>query len=358
MPHRDRHFRAKVLIGLTFALLVVDVLALTFAVAPLVASQQKRAETPAFSARLPQSAIKQALILPTHDPRKPWVTRTPLPTATPWLTPAATPRSAGNATPILVDAPRASTAPESDVGIASAAPPPLLTAINPVGTPRPTLSSSQEVGPAGTISPIPSLSVDIRSASSPSVPQASSAEIVPSATPTQEGILPTATLNVPTSTPSPIPSRDTDQPPPRIVPGDEAQFEAYVRAQYNTIAGQPIGVVSVALDTTNLGIPGFVVRTAGDGTNNVFAAQTAAATLDYGRRLLNDKKFYFSGQNCTIAVVNTYETSDGDACTNNPTWCDLDSFDASANIWTVTWTYVWGSFTEGSYTIEAWNAGQ
>ena len=89
----DRHFWLKVLIGLVFALLIVDVLALTYAVIPLAASQQKRAEPPTFSSRLTYSPVEQALILPTHDPRKPWVTRTPPPTPTPWLDPGANPRA-------------------------------------------------------------------------------------------------------------------------------------------------------------------------------------------------------------------------------------------------------------------------
>ena len=95
----------------------------------------------------------------------------------------------------------------------------------------------------------------------------------------------------------------------------------------------------------------MVVELAGDGANNVFAAQSAAAALDYGHRLLNDLKSYFSGQYYAVTVASTYNTSNGDACINNPTWCDLDTFDASANTWTVTWTYVRGTSVDGMDSV-------
>ena len=46
---RGRHFWLKVLVGLVFAILVLDVLALTYAVVPLAALQQKRAGPTAIS---------------------------------------------------------------------------------------------------------------------------------------------------------------------------------------------------------------------------------------------------------------------------------------------------------------------
>ena len=145
--------------GWAFAMLVVDVLALTCLVIPLAASQQKRAQPVAFSRRLTQNPVDQALILPTHDPRKPWVTRTPRPTATPWLTLAATlarysaqrhphrrrtqlPRSRGGrgenryCTGIKV---------VHCTGALS----PKATAIQPVGAPSPNLSSLQSVERTG-----------------------------------------------------------------------------------------------------------------------------------------------------------------------------------------------------------------
>ena len=128
--------------------------------------------------------------------------------------------------------------------------------------------------------------------------------------------------------------------------------------QYGAIAGQALNIAAITLDTTEAGAARLVVEVAGDGANNVFATQTAAAALDYGHRLLNDLKYYFNGQNCAIEVTSTYETSNGDACTNNPTWCTLDTFDASANTWTVTRTYVRGTSVDGSDSVETGNTGQ
>ena len=128
--------------------------------------------------------------------------------------------------------------------------------------------------------------------------------------------------------------------------------------RYGAIAGQALNIESVTLDTTEAGAPGVVVELAGDGANNVFATQTAAAALDYGHRLLNDLKSYFKGQYYALAVASTYKTSSGDACIDNPTWCDLDTFDASANTWTVTWTYVRGTSVDGMDSVLTWNTGQ
>ncbi len=314
MARGDKHFWLKVLIGLVFTMLVVDVLLLIYAVVPLAASQSKRAEPSVFSPRLTYSPAQQALILPTHDPRKPWVTRTPQPTTTPWLSRAATfapqrQAAAGStegAARVPADAARADPAPESEGESESP--------INPTSSP------SAGVGAVT--------------------------------------VLPTSALGVPARTPSPNQLPGTDQPPSPIVPGDQAQFGTYVMAQYGTIAGQALSIAAITLDTTDAGVARAVVEVAGDDANNVFAAQTATAALDYGHRLLNDLKYYFNGQNCMVEVVNSYVTSKDDACTNNPTWCVIGPFDISTNSRTVTWIYVRGTSVDGVDSVETWNAGQ
>ncbi len=334
MARRGRPFWWRVLIGLAFAMLVVDVLALTCLVIPLAASQQKRAEPVAFSRRLTQNPVDQALILPTHDPRKPWVTRTPRPTATPWLILAATlasprlatPEPTENATQVAPDATRAGATAESSGVVTPGAPSPVATVIQPVGAPSPTLSP-QSVEPTGL---------------------ASSAQAEFTETPPPVGMLPTETLVTPTS----------DQLLPPIAPDDAAQFGAYVWDNYNTIAGQPLDMVAVKIDTTEAGRPEVVVEVIGSDANNVFAAQTAAAALDYGRRLLDDTKFSFGGQACAVKVVSRYDTSYPDACRNNPSWCEFDNSDQSGESWTVTWTYVRGTAVDGSDSVEAWNTDQ
>ena len=324
------------------AILIGDVLALICVVVPLAAPQEKRAETPTFSARLTQSAMDQALILPTHDPRKPWVTRTPRPTSTPWLILAATltpqlpatPASAENASQVAADATGVVITPESGGIVAPGTLSPQAAVIQADGSPSPISSAPQSIEPTGL----------------------AQAELTD--TPTPVGMLPTETQVAPFVTPSPTWPPGTDQPPPPIVPGDQAQFTTYVMERYGAIAGQALNIASVTLDTTEAGAPGVVVELAGDGANNVFAAQSAAAALDYGHRLLNDLKSHFSGQYYALTVASTYNTSNGDACINNPTWCDLDTFDASANTWTVTWTYVRGTSVDGMDNVDTGNTGQ
>ena len=223
--------------------------------------------------------MDQALILPTHDPRKPWVTRTPRPTATPWLTLAATfapqrpapSAPAENAAQVAADAARIDTVPESGGVTAPGALSPKATAIQPVGAPSPNLSSLQSVERTGLTS---------------------SAQAELTKTPTPTGMLPTETLVAPTGIPSLTPSQGANQPLPPITPGDAAQFGIYVRDHYNTIAGQPMEIAAVTVDTTEADRPKVVVEVLGNDANNVFAAQPAAAVLDYGRRLLDDTKFY------------------------------------------------------------------
>jgi hypothetical protein len=133
-------------------------------------------------------------------------------------------------------------------------------------------------------------------------------------------------------------------------------FETYLREHRNTIAGQPVEIMSLTMDMTNRALPRFVLEVAGSEANSVFASQPAADVLDYGRRLLDDAKRYLGGEHCAVAVERTYYTSNSDACSNAPAWCRLGAYDQATNTWTVTWTYVRGSFTGEPDTIEAWNA--
>jgi hypothetical protein len=179
-----------------------------------------------------------------------------------------------------------------------------------------------------------------------------------------EDATPLATAPASTETPEPteIPTEEVTETPapptPPVAPGDEAQFEAYVRDHYNTIGGQPLEVISVTLEINNDGVPGFVVEVAGNDTNNVLASQPAEVLSDYGRRLLDDTKFYFDGQSAAMSVESTLETADGAPCANTPVWCDQVTWEQATDVWTVTWTYVRGSYTEGSDKVEAWNSGQ
>ena len=196
--------------------------------------------------------------------------------------------------------------------------------------------SPQGGEPAGPISPTPSPSADVGAAA----------------------MLPTSALVPPPSTRSPTPSQGTDQPPPPITPGDAAQFGAYVLDHYGVIAGQPMEIAVVSVDTTEAGQPEVVVEVVGSDASNVFAAQTAAAALDYGRRLLDDTKLYSGGQSCAVKVVSSYDTSYPDLCRSNPSWCTVGERDQSNSKWSIAWTYVLGTSTDAADSVETWNTGQ
>jgi hypothetical protein len=310
----------KVLIGVAVALLVVDVLVLIFVVAPLRTSQQARADTADRTAQLTGPTVNQALILPTRDPRKPWVTRTPQPTITPWLIPTVTPVPTATATPVPADAPASELAPDARDATGAAAPSPTVGAIMPTNTASPTPPST--------------------------------ATIAPTDTPAATAVLPTATPLPPTSTPSPTRPPATPEPPPPIASGEAAQFQAYVRTYYNTIAGQPLDILAITFYEMEAGLPRITVYVAGDDTNTGFAAQSAEDAEDYGRRLLDDAKRYFDGQSCAVAVVSEYDTSDPEPCRDSPTWCTVTAQDRLNNRWTITWTYVLGTSIDGADNVQ------
>ena len=296
MAQRHRHLWLKILIGVAVALAIVDVLALNFVVAPLRASQQARAHTADLTAQLTRSTVEQALILPTRDPRKPWGTRTPPPTITPWLIPTATPTPAETAPQMPANASAPGLAPDVPDAAAPAAPSPTAMAARPPGTLDPTLASPGGLNSTGASNPTPT----------------SPATIAPTHTPVATDMLATATPVPPTKTPSPTRPPDTPQPPPQIVPGDAKQFQAYVQDYYNTIVGQQLVIEEVTFYEMEAGLPKITVYVAGDDTETGFAAQNDKDVADYGHRLLDDAKIYFDGQSCAVAVVSKYETLDPD----------------------------------------------
>jgi hypothetical protein len=348
MAYRDTHFGLKVLAGVALTLLVIDAVLLAFVIIALTTPQPARAVPIAFSGRATQTVVEQALILPTHDPRKPWVTRMPLPTATPWLiaratlTPGllATSGPPGNSALIPSNAAGFRVAPGTSAAAAPATPSPTVEAVRPTGAPGPTLTPPGAV--ELVVTPTPTFG--------------SPAAVELTGTPTPE-MLPTETQVTPADTPSPTPLPDTPEPSPSVVPGDFVQFTAYVEGHYNSIAGQPLEIGAVSLFAVGAGIPVVTVEVIGDGTNSVFA-QTPDAALDYGRRLLNDTKLYFDGQPFAISVVSKYDTSDPGACNNHPSWCTVGERNQDNNRWSINWTCVKGTSAGGSDSVQTWNAGQ
>jgi hypothetical protein len=233
--------------------------------------------------------------------------------------------------------------PQSTVAPATPVPPVEASHSAAVTTPTPSVQL------AGTATIAPSANADPRAAApepletpEPSKPPVSTPGETPVVAPTET---PTAT---PSATPPPAPPDTLDDLP---------DFETFLRQNRNIIAGQSFNVVSLGVDRTNAALPRFVLEVTGSEANDVFAAQSAADLLDYGRRFLDDGQRYLGGAYCAVAVQSIYATSNSDACSNAPAWCQVGAHDEATNTWTVTRTYVRGSLIEGSDKIEAWNAG-
>ena len=345
-----RHSKVKglALVAAAVGLVVVDVVVLTLVVIPLVTSMRM---SPTGGAARPTQEVEVALILPTRDPRTPWPTRTPTPTATPWriATPAPVPpvaegssvpaesalspvalQSAGETISSTLET-ILSPALQADAGAVNAA-------ASNAGLPTGTSASSQaQVGQPG----------DTSGADPNGEPSA-----VPTDSPTGGA---TAT---PPGEATATPVADASETPPPTEPtgtrDDLPDFEGYLRVHQNAVADQPFDIVSLTKDDTSGAGPRFVLEVVGNETGNAFAAQPAAAVLNYGLRFLDDAKRYLGGEQCGIAVKSTYKTTNVDACSSKPGWCQVGDHDPIRNSWTVTWTYVRGDFTGGPYAVESW----
>jgi hypothetical protein len=358
VAQRDKHFGLKVfaLAGAACVLMVIDVILLTLVVGPSAASTRT---IPTVSTDATQGAAL-AFSLPTRDSRTPWPTRTPMRTATPWVTLPPTPASPP-AMPLLAE----STAlPQNPL---ATLPGNTLALATPVSAESPALPRNT---PASA-TPVPSVKTSSSALVTTPTPTLQAAALATLA-PDTGGGPPTATLapletpvgaptetptGVPTETSVPIPGETPSPPPPSGSFDDLPDLETYERTYRNTIAGQPFDIESLTLDMTNSAIPRFVLEVAGGETKDVFAAQSAADVLGYGRGLLDDAKSYLGDEYCGIAVASSYETSNRDVCLNKPAWCQVGAYNQSTGAWTVTWTYVRGSYTGGPYAMEVWNAG-
>jgi hypothetical protein len=357
MAQRDRHFSLKALAlgGAGFVLLVVDVVLLSWIIGPAAAST--RTVPTGLSAHATQGA-ELALILPTRDPRTPWPTKIPMPTASPWLISTETPEP-----PPAIQV----------LAVSTALPQSTFAPTMPVLAESTALSHST-LAPATPVSSATTSSSALVTTPTPTLQPAALAILAPDT----GGGPPAATLDpwetpvdtptetpagVPTETPAGVPT-ETSVPEPGETPlppsgafDDLPDLETYERIYRNAIAGQPFDIVSLTLDRTNRAIPRFVLEVAGGETRDVFAAQSAADVLGYGRGLLDDAKSYLGDEHCGIAVESSYETSNMDACSNKPAWCQVGAYDQSTGAWTVKWTYVRGSYTGGPYALEVWNNG-
>jgi hypothetical protein len=349
MARRDRYYWGRLLIGAAFGILVVDVLVLAVLVVNLRAAPQVSPGTRDLPERPVQTVADQVLMLPTHDPAKPWPTRTPLPTATPWLEAAV--RLAAQRQAELASVRNAA---QPAASLAGDIPTP-----EPIDTSIPSmLSTTVAAESTSTVGFIATLQVGAMPAGMPGPTLEASSSVESSGTITRTAAAPAEIPDAANSVPSPTLSPETPEPTPSEFTGDEAQFIAYVEGHYNTIADQPLDITAVTFVHLETGIPSVTVEVSEGTTNNVFAVQTADVVADYGRRLLNDVKSFFNGQSCIVNIMSTYETSDADGCTRSPNWCDLRDYSQASQAWSVVWTYAVGTSIEGSDSLQTWNAGQ
>jgi hypothetical protein len=361
---RDKRFWVKLLVGVDYGILVVDVLVLAALVVPFRASSQVPTDARGLPARSTEPVADQVLVLPTHDPSKPWPTRTPLPTPTPWL--VAMVRLAAQRQAELELARSTAQALANSSSIAPTQEP-AGASIQPASTPTTAVALADsslsgggaqkaQVQPAATAGRAATSQMRTTSAGTPSPTLAAPSPAEPFGTLAPTAVVPVEGLITPTSVPSPTLTPATLEPSPSKTQGDEAQFIAYVEGHYNTIADQPMEITGVTFAHPDSGIPLVTVEVSGGVWNNVFAAQPADVIADYGGRLLNDTKSYFNGQSCSVNVVSKYETSDLDGCTNIPSWCYLGGYNQASQAWSVVWTYVIGTSTDESDSVQTWNA--
>jgi hypothetical protein len=109
----DRYFWSKMPMAAAFVILIGDAFASTYVVVPLPAPQQKRADARRLGALDPERH-GPGLICPTRDPPSPGSRASRL-TATLWPIPTTASEPARNATQTPMEAPGATTAPESDL---------------------------------------------------------------------------------------------------------------------------------------------------------------------------------------------------------------------------------------------------
>jgi hypothetical protein len=344
-------------------LVVIDVLALTV-VLPLLPAEAAPAITPVLSIRLTQTAVVQALILPTRDPNRPWPLRTPTPTATPWPVLLAMreprPNVVQQPAPAEENPPRSSpaqaTGPSTPAIRAATTRKPGATsasiAVRAPGVPTSNIQHPNPAPPTAVVPP-PDVVPTQELPASATIAPTDVATPTPGAVPTQE---PPATPTIaPTHVATPTLAPATSQPPPPIAAGDAAQFQAYIQTHYDTILGQKFGIEAVSFSSAGPRTPGVTVQLRGNDKDNVFAAQTAAAALDFGRRLLNDTKFYYHEQPCVVTVISRYETTDATPCAHDPAWCYVRGYNQARKSWSIVRTYVRGTYIGESTEVQVWN---
>lgn len=371
MTDRKGRFWIGRLVVVLLALLVADLLVLG-KLFPLLARREHAGALPVTSAgQLSARAPGNGIFLPTANPNKPYSTRTPTPTITPWLVvpPAqAAPVSArllGTSTPeqlvseAALPVTRASVTEPAPTETAPMTPAPMPPALQPgllpASTPRlngpsvtaPTPTPSAAVSPAPAIETPPAVESSDASATATPVPDPGAPAESASATATD--------APTPESTQTPEPTATANPPP--FAPGDEAQFLEYILGQYSTLGGQTLAIDSVDFALAPAGWLAVELEFDASVGRDALAAG-AAAVDDYVRRLLADTKVYAAGEPCEARVIGQFNTLNLEECSLNPDRCSIGGFVSEEEGWSVLWTYSRATFDGNSDDIEPWTPPQ
>jgi len=301
---RDRFLLVIIMAGMAIAILLVDVLAMTSLVAPMVAAP---VPTRSDAAHVTTDTKYLALLIPTYSPRITRPAPTPTPTATSWLPPAATITTQPERSPAPLRRALACQVPTEPVP--------------DTGVPIPTAPPAQAVAlEAAFLAPSPA----------PVGPGSAPLEASPSATPVPPPDMPAPVptelateASAPTSTPLPastpiLPDAPAPPRPPQPVQsGERDPFQGYVPDHHKSVGGHQLDVAAVSLVTAGAGIPGVKANLPGESAHAAFAAQTSDIEMDYRCRLLNDAKAHFGGRLAAINVVSQTATTNLDECSQS-----------------------------------------
>ena len=153
----------------------------------------------------------------------------------------------------------------------------------------------------------------------------------------------------------------TAQPLPTPTPvlysgGAEAEFKSYLRRSYSTIAGQVLEIEDIYIGNEGGQYPlrWISIDLTRHSSLYVFAEQTKAAALAYGRSLLKDTIKYFGGQDCSAYVDSTWYTFHLADSYFDEEWYYIGDFDVDDG-WYISKDYVKAYYRNGIEEVEVWN---
>ena len=287
--NRDRRFWRRVLVVAALGLVLADSLLFLGFVAPLAESSRADAAGAVQTARLSSQAqhtmralthealanealANERIIVPTHDPAKPWPTRTPTPQPTPWFIPTATPVSTATSVPTIGSTSPAPTSSSTAVVAPTGAGPTMSAALPTPSTGTPADGASS----AGSAAALDATRLEAATAVTPTEVAeitAAPADVAPTAEVPAADPAAGAPAATTTTADGAAPPEATATPgPAAFTPGDDAQFVTYLQSRYGALAGQTLDVAQVTLGQTPDNLPEVRVEVNVDPASNAFPA--------------------------------------------------------------------------------------